>query len=195
MEVLMPYKDSRKRAAAVRAYAEAHRAEKAAYHAAHREKYAALNKQWREANREKRAAYFRAYEETNREQRNAKNRDYAETHREEASARARASRAANPERARVHARNRRALKKENGGTYTPAEWRALLDWFGNVCLRCGATEALSTDHVVPITKGGADTIENLQPLCMACNNRKRTKVIDYRDPQLLAGFLESLKSA
>jgi 5-methylcytosine-specific restriction endonuclease McrA len=172
MEVLMPYKDSRKRAAAVRAYYEAHREEVDAYQRAYREKNREERRikarAYAEAHREERAAYFRAYEETNREQRNAKNRDYAETHREEASARARASRAANPERARVHARNRRALKKENGGTYTPAEWRALLDWFGNVCLRCGATEALSTDHVVPITCGWVSATHTL---CSRCYER------------------------
>jgi 5-methylcytosine-specific restriction endonuclease McrA len=34
---------------------------------------------------------------------------------------------------------------------------------------------LEIDHVIPISKGGADTIENKQALCQKCNNKKSNK--------------------
>lgn len=43
---------------------------------------------------------------------------------------------------------------------------------GHECLHCGATEDLSCDHVVPESRGGATTLDNLQVLCRPCNSRK-----------------------
>jgi hypothetical protein len=43
------------------------------------------------------------------------------------------------------------------------------------CLKCGTTERLSIDHIVPFSKGGSDDIENLQCLCLICNIKKSNK--------------------
>ncbi|MCA1716250.1 MAG: HNH endonuclease [Actinobacteria bacterium] len=49
------------------------------------------------------------------------------------------------------------------------------------CLCCGDGEALLTpDHVVPLSLGGSNLTENIQPLCVNCNSWKNVKVIDYR---------------
>lgn len=54
--------------------------------------------------------------------------------------------------------------------------------YGEKCLRCGATDrTLTRDHVVPLALGGADTIDNIQPLCGPCNRWKDARVIDFRD--------------
>jgi hypothetical protein len=37
---------------------------------------------------------------------------------------------------------------------------------------CGSTKEPHYDHVIPWSKGGADTVENLQILCGPCNRRK-----------------------
>jgi hypothetical protein len=52
--------------------------------------------------------------------------------------------------------------------------------YGRKCIKCGATERISLDHVIPIVKGGEDKVENLQPLCKSCNSSKGIKIIDYR---------------
>ena len=36
------------------------------------------------------------------------------------------------------------------------------------------------DHILPISKDGASLYDNLQILCPGCNNKKRSKIIDYR---------------
>lgn len=40
------------------------------------------------------------------------------------------------------------------------------------CAACGAEEDLQFDHVIPVARGGATSIENLQVLCGLCNRQK-----------------------
>jgi 5-methylcytosine-specific restriction endonuclease McrA len=68
-----------------------------------------------------------------------------------------------------------------GPHFTGPEWLALLEASGGVCLACGTDEDLSVDHVVPLSLGGSNTIENIQPLCVACNCEKGATVQDYRE--------------
>lgn len=68
------------------------------------------------------------------------------------------------------------------GSYTSQEWEYLCELFDYRCLCCGEQKPLTVDHVIPISKGGRNSIDNLQPLCLECNLRKATKVIDYRKP-------------
>lgn len=42
------------------------------------------------------------------------------------------------------------------------------------CQQCGAVTDLTLDHIVPYSKGGPDTVLNLQVLCRSCNARKGT---------------------
>ena len=81
----------------------------------------------------------------------------------------------------AYAHNRRARIHGNGGTHTAAEWKALKEKYGNMCLRCKATNIrLTKDHVLPISLGGSNSIDNIQPLCLSCNSTKHDKHIDYR---------------
>lgn len=50
------------------------------------------------------------------------------------------------------------------------------------CLRCGSESDLQIDHVVAHSKGGGDTVGNLQVLCGPCNRWKGTQHIDFREP-------------
>jgi hypothetical protein len=64
--------------------------------------------------------------------------------------------------------------------HTEKEWQALCERYDHRCLRCDQQVLLSRDHIVPVTKGGSDTIDNIQPLCRSCNSWKNARTIDYR---------------
>lgn len=47
---------------------------------------------------------------------------------------------------------------------------------GARCVYCGSTENLQLDHIIPFSKGGATSLENLQLLCQKCNLEKSNKI-------------------
>jgi hypothetical protein len=47
---------------------------------------------------------------------------------------------------------------------------------GARCVQCGAREYLELDHIIPLSKGGATSVNNLQILCRRCNSQKRDKI-------------------
>ena len=78
-----------------------------------------------------------------------------------------------------YAQRRRAQIREAEGSYTAEEWEDLCAKYDYRCLACGADE-VTVDHIVPLSKGGSNMIDNLQPLCMSCNCSKQDRVVDYR---------------
>jgi hypothetical protein len=40
------------------------------------------------------------------------------------------------------------------------------------CASCGSSQKLEFDHIVPHSRGGSDTVRNIQLLCEPCNRRK-----------------------
>lgn len=40
------------------------------------------------------------------------------------------------------------------------------------CLWCQSTKDLTIDHKIPYSKGGPETLDNLQCLCRSCNSKK-----------------------
>jgi 5-methylcytosine-specific restriction endonuclease McrA len=55
---------------------------------------------------------------------------------------------------------------------TPEQWAALQQAWGG-CAYCGANEgALQRDCVLPISRGGRYTLDNVVPACRSCNTSK-----------------------
>lgn len=67
------------------------------------------------------------------------------------------------------------------GRHTTEEWRALVKACGGICVRCKHTgRNVEKDHILPLYRGGSDSIANIQPLCAWCNSGKGPESIDHR---------------
>lgn len=87
----------------------------------------------------------------------------------------------NKDKWRTYFHSRRAREKYANGNFSETEWIALLEKYDYTCLSCGKQNTfLTADHIVPLSKGGSNSINNIQPLCKSCNSSKFTKTIDYR---------------
>ena len=85
-----------------------------------------------------------------------------------------------PEYTAYHSRVRRVRKLNAGGHHTIEQWKEVKKSFNDSCAFCFRKEPevkITEDHIHPLSKGGNDDIENIQPLCMACNRWKSAKII------------------
>ena len=92
-------------------------------------------------------------------------------------------RKANPElvaafHARRRARKRGALILS---PFTAAMWAMIKRTWKGCCAYCGVRSIksdrltwLTQDHITPLSKGGAHTVQNIVPCCRSCNSRKGT---------------------
>jgi hypothetical protein len=75
---------------------------------------------------------------------------------------------------------RRALSKESPCTLTLLQWDKILESQGNKCAICGKRFCKSrpptVDHIIPLSKGGGLTFENVQALCRSCNSSKNARL-------------------
>jgi 5-methylcytosine-specific restriction endonuclease McrA len=98
-------------------------------------------------------------------------------------------RLANKEKVKAKQRKKYLRQKQGWGVSADALFIKMKHYFGDKCLRCGSSDHLEKDHVVPIALGGVNHITNLQPLCSTCNLLKSNTIADYRDPTSLKTFL------
>lgn len=65
------------------------------------------------------------------------------------------------------------------GVVTLQEWNEIKKQFNFSCAKCKRGEAekkLTIDHIVPLSKGGTNWKDNIQPLCLSCNSGKRDRI-------------------
>lgn len=116
----------------------------------------------------------------------------------------------------MSARLSRLKAARERGSHSWREWEALIDLCGGRCVRCRAQfirvkqsgeyqrperdldamhwERLTKDHIQPISAGGSDGIENIQPLCLACNTSKHAGYTrDWRPPEWQDALAEALR--
>jgi 5-methylcytosine-specific restriction endonuclease McrA len=167
------------------------------YQDASRDRAAEHKRQWQERNAEtvvecrqqwiedrlKRAAEWqRQWIRDNPGRATDRKRRYYEANRERIAERSRRWRKANPEKVAEYRHRRRAQKLDAEGSLSAEDWQSVLDYYDGLgCLACGDVQGpLTIDHVIPLVKGGAHDIHNVQPLCLSCNSKKYTKTTDYR---------------
>ncbi len=125
--------------------------------------------EWKLAHPEREKAKHIRWRENNREKDRAKKRAWIKR---------------NPEKVRQMFRNVQTVRSNAPGSgYTPEQWQLLKGRYNYQCLCCGKSEPeikLTVDHVVPLSKGGSNSIDNIQPLCSVCNSQKHTKILDFR---------------
>src|SRR3954452_7234538 len=78
-----------------------------------------------------------------------------------------------PRTRRARAQRRRAKRVAAADNdLTAAQWTALRELWA-ACAYCGATDlALQRDCVLPISRGGRYTLDNVVPACRSCNASK-----------------------
>ena len=135
--------------------------------------------QYYRANRERALEYLKVWRFANKQRIAFLDRRYRENHREEKRDYERQYYARNPHIEKAKKHRRRALIQA-GGSFTSMEFKALCEHYENRCLSCGEVKKLTPDHVIPLSKGGSNTISNIQPLCLDCNIHKGIQSTDYR---------------
>lgn len=163
-------------------YKQEHKAETAEYdrrhYLNHRAEVAEHHTQYHQEHREAENERMRQYYLGHRSERTRHMRQYYQEHREETLEHVRQYSQGHPE-VRLAARHkRRALLADSNGNFTAEEFRLLCETYGNRCLYCQEELPLTPDHMVPISRGGSNSIENIVPSCRSCNQRKHTMTYD-----------------
>ena len=130
--------------------------------------------------------YHKDYRLKNKTRILSKKREWIKNNKEKISQHQKKYTSSNPEIDRNKDRKRRALKKQNGfEKYTEKD---VLLKYGLVCYLCGKDidfsaprqagkqgwqNGLHIDHVLEISLGGPDTLENVRPTHALCNLRKK----------------------
>lgn len=96
---------------------------------------------------------------------------------------------ANPGVVRTHNANRRAKLRSAEGTHTNSDVEALYLLQQGKCVVCKTDlkNKYDVDHITPLSKGGGNSVRNLQLLCIHCNRSKHAK--DPLDFMQSRGFL------
>jgi 5-methylcytosine-specific restriction endonuclease McrA len=160
-------------------YNATHKAERRAYDLLNATRERRQLKEWRDKNHAQYLATEAAYRELNRERFNQLQRERRAANPEKYRAVQRARYAADPVKLRGY-RQRRVYREKLGhemaGSHTTYQWTVKLMEFGGCCAHCGTNERIERDHIIPLSRGGSDLIENIQPLCRSCNSRKSATV-------------------
>lgn len=71
-----------------------------------------------------------------------------------------------------------STNKYNHKPITVPQRRRIYARDGHKCVFCGATDRLSVDHIVPVSKGGTSDDDNLRTMCIRCNTSRGNRMKD-----------------
>lgn len=114
---------------------------------------------WSQKNIQKRRMATRRYYTSNPERSNKFTRDWQKRH---------------PDNVRaIRQRRRGRIHSAPLNDVTPEQLKALIRACRNRCVYCGKRlKKLTIDHITPLAKGGAHTLQNLVVACRPCNSKK-----------------------
>lgn len=81
-----------------------------------------------------------------------------------------------PDKVREFNHRRRTKNINATGNFTNKEWIKLKNDYDNRCAYCNQkSNFLELDHIIPLSRGGSNNIENIVPACRSCNASKGSK--------------------
>lgn len=80
----------------------------------------------------------------------------------------------------THANYSRELSREERvrKDLKPRHKKRILERDEYRCINCSSHKNLCVDHKIPVSRGGDNSIENLQTLCRSCNANKGSKTMN-----------------
>jgi len=72
-------------------------------------------------------------------------------------------------------------ERRDSDTLRESEWQLILYAFGNKCAYCDAEGDLQKDHVIPYSRGGTLSADNVVPACPKCNGHEGKLDQDMRE--------------
>lgn len=72
------------------------------------------------------------------------------------------------------------MKRSRGGSSNSRLTHKVLETYGAICwLKLPGCKTLATtkDHLIPVSHGGDDSLENLRPACKPCNSKRQNKAL------------------
>jgi hypothetical protein len=161
-----------------------------------REKISKIKKDYNKKNEEELKIKRKIYEEENKEKISNRqkiyNKEYQKTHMKDIIART-IKWSKTPKGRAAYSRaahKKRSISEDVLNTLTDIEWMKVILDQNFKCNHCGRTfgeDLIPTkDHILPSSRGGGLTADNVQALCLSCNSRKLNRTEDE-----LLEYLES----
>jgi len=73
-------------------------------------------------------------------------------------------------------RNHNILKRANGTGITTQQWEDIIRKYNYRCAYCGKRCYLTQDHIIPLSRGGEHSPDNIVPACSECNGKKGVRL-------------------
>ncbi|MBU1028512.1 MAG: HNH endonuclease [Nanoarchaeota archaeon] len=69
---------------------------------------------------------------------------------------------------------------------TDKQWKWIKMVYENRCVYCNRQmKRITMDHILPLSRGGIHTMNNIVPACQSCNSKKNTKTVYEWMPQAI----------